>query len=80
MNRAALSKDLTSSVSVTEVLVVPSATQLCHDCCTPCRFLFQQEPSVALLVRDVHFGEDGTLEFPTQRESDQFVLVATVPL
>ena len=33
MNCAALSKTLASSVSFTEVLVIPSTPQLCHDCC-----------------------------------------------
>ena len=33
VNCAALSKTLASSVSFTEVLVVPSTAQLCHDCC-----------------------------------------------
>ena len=33
MNRAVLSKSLAYSVSVTEVLVIPSATQLCYNRC-----------------------------------------------
>ena len=80
MNRAALSKALASSVSVTEVLVIPSATQLCYDSCAlrvvSCSS--KKKPYVGLLVKDVHFGEGGILEFPTRSKSDQSVLVVTV--
>ena len=58
MNRAAPSKALASLVSFTEVLVIPSTTQQCHDSCV-LRVVSRssQGPSVALLERDVHFGE-----------------------
>ena len=77
MNRAALSKTLASSVSFTEVLVIPSTTQLCL--CTPCRFWFPAK-NICRSSRERRFGQVDIPEFPAQRKSDQFVLVATVPL
>ena len=78
MNRAALSKAIASLSRSRKSW----SSQTLRTCVTialySCRFLFQQEPSVALPVSDVHVGEDGILEFPARRKSDQSVLVATV--
>ena len=81
MNCAVLSKTLASSVSFNGGLGRPKHCAIVSRLlCTPCRFQFQPRPSVALLERDVHFGEVNIPEFPAQRKSDQFVLVVTVPL
>ena len=76
MNRAAVSKALASPVSFTEVLVVPSTTKLCHDSCVLRVISRSSQDHLSLFSRD---GEVDVPEFPAQRKSDQFVLVATVP-
>ena len=75
-----LSKTLASSVSFTEVLVVPSTTQLCHDCCVLRVVSSSSQDNLSLFSRETCIGEVDVPEFPAQRKSDQFVLVATVPL
>ena len=81
MNCATLSKTLASSVSFTEVLVIPGTAQLCPDCGVLRVVSISSQDNLLLFSKETCILEKSISPgFPAQRKSDQFVLVATVPL
>ena len=79
MNRATLSKALSSSDSLTDGLAHPRRYAALLSC-TPCGFLFQKNHLSFFPWETCIFEKNSILEFPTRRESDRSVLDVTESL